>query len=289
MNLDIPFAYAFTAGLVATVNPCGFAMLPAYLSYFLGIDTTAAADEATETSVARALLIGATVSVGFLVVFGLVGLVLNAGVQSFIDYVKWVTIAIGFALIALGIALLAGYHLPFSTPRLDRGGRTRRLGSVFVFGISYAVASIGCALPIFLTVVFGTATRTNFASGVGTFLAYGLGMSLVLTTLTITLALAKHSLLRVLRQAMRWADRVAGAFLIVAGTYLVYYWLFNIVSDYGTGTGSGPIAAVDDFSTFIANQIHDWGATRVGAVLAGVVAACIGFVWSARRRAGARA
>ena len=36
--IDGAFAYAFTAGMVATVNPCGFAMLPAYLSYFLGIE-----------------------------------------------------------------------------------------------------------------------------------------------------------------------------------------------------------------------------------------------------------
>ena len=34
--IDGLFAYAFTTGMLATVNPCGFAMLPAYLSYFLG-------------------------------------------------------------------------------------------------------------------------------------------------------------------------------------------------------------------------------------------------------------
>ena len=28
---------AFSAGMVATLNPCGFAMLPAYLSYFMGL------------------------------------------------------------------------------------------------------------------------------------------------------------------------------------------------------------------------------------------------------------
>ena len=31
-------ALAFSAGMIATVNPCGFAMLPAYLSYFLGLE-----------------------------------------------------------------------------------------------------------------------------------------------------------------------------------------------------------------------------------------------------------
>jgi len=32
-------ALAFTTGMLATVNPCGFAMLPAYLSYFLGVES----------------------------------------------------------------------------------------------------------------------------------------------------------------------------------------------------------------------------------------------------------
>jgi len=36
--IDAPLAFAFGAGMVATVNPCGFAMLPAYLSFFLGIE-----------------------------------------------------------------------------------------------------------------------------------------------------------------------------------------------------------------------------------------------------------
>ena len=32
----IPLGYAFGAGMVSTVNPCGFAMLPAYLGLYLG-------------------------------------------------------------------------------------------------------------------------------------------------------------------------------------------------------------------------------------------------------------
>lgn len=32
----LPMGYAFGAGMVSTVNPCGFAMLPAYLSLYMG-------------------------------------------------------------------------------------------------------------------------------------------------------------------------------------------------------------------------------------------------------------
>ena len=61
--IDAPLALAFTAGMVATVNPCGFAMLPAYLSYFLGIEGTD--DGPAEAGVLRALVVGAVVSLGF--------------------------------------------------------------------------------------------------------------------------------------------------------------------------------------------------------------------------------
>ena len=32
------YAFALAAGMAATVNPCGFALLPAYLSTFVGLD-----------------------------------------------------------------------------------------------------------------------------------------------------------------------------------------------------------------------------------------------------------
>ena len=57
---DVPVAFAFAAGLVATINPCGFAMLPAYLSYFMGLDNTGPLGRGT--SVARGLGVGAVVS-----------------------------------------------------------------------------------------------------------------------------------------------------------------------------------------------------------------------------------
>ncbi|MBI2866370.1 MAG: hypothetical protein HYX99_03300 [Chloroflexi bacterium] len=37
----LPLGYAVTAGMVASVNPCGFFMLPSYLSFFLGSETPA--------------------------------------------------------------------------------------------------------------------------------------------------------------------------------------------------------------------------------------------------------
>lgn len=270
--MDAPLALAFTAGLVATVNPCGFAMLPAYLSYFVGLE------DGTDTAAAgvgRALAVGATVSAGFVLVFAVVGTVVRALTASVMDIVPWLGLVVGVAVLALGIAMLAGFKLTVALPRLDKGGRHRTLSSMFVFGVSYAVASLSCTLPLFLSLVAGTFTRENVAAGVVTFVAYALGMSLVLTALTVTLALAKHSLVHTLRRALPYVDRVSGALLVVAGLYITYYWTYDLVTDPGTQGGSGPIRFVEDLSGRVATNIQSWGALRVGLVLGAVVAAAV--------------
>lgn len=275
--IDAPLAFAFTAGLVATVNPCGFAMLPAYLSYFLGVEGASGRD--ARASVGRALGVGAVVSAGFLVVFAVAGSLVTAGIRSFVEWVPWVALAIGLGLVALGVAVLLGVRLSPALPKLDKGGTDRGIGSLFLFGVSYAVASLSCALPVFL-VVAGTVTRSNLVSGIVAFLAYGLGMSLVLVTLTVAIALARQSLVRVLRAAVRHVDRVAGVMLVAAGAYIAYYWASELDRDPGEGTPAGPIAVVYDWSSSAAEWVDRAGGTRIGLALAAVVGLAVVFVLS---------
>ena len=162
-----PAAYYLALGMVATVNPCGFAMLPAYLAYFLGIDDRD--DAAPQTTVATALRVAVAVSAGFLVVFALAGLAVELTSLPVYENVPWISIVIGLALLALGLAMLGGFELNVRLPRLDRGGRERTVPSMFVFGVSYAIASIGCTLPLFLTAVSGTINRESVADGVVVF------------------------------------------------------------------------------------------------------------------------
>ena len=106
--------FAFTAGLVATINPCGFAMLPAYLSYFLGTEDAEALNE--KTGIGRAIITGLTVSSGFVAVFSIIGVLVSAGLSAVRQVVPWLTIFIGCALIALGIAFIFGYRLRIFLP-----------------------------------------------------------------------------------------------------------------------------------------------------------------------------
>lgn len=150
---------------------------------------------------------------------------------------------------------------------------------MLAFGASYAVASLSCTLPVFLSVVASTFTRSNWASGVATFAAYALGMSAVLLTLTIALAVAQHSLVRRLNTLSGQVNRAAGALLVLAGGYIVYYWVFDLSTDPGKTTGAGPARFVERLSADAADWVQDRGWATVlvatGAVIAAAAVAVV--------------
>ena len=279
--IDAPIGLAFAAGLVATVNPCGFAMLPAYLSYFMGLDG-AGADGAGDgddgdvgdgvggvLGVGQALKVGAIVSAGFLFVFGTTGLLINAGVRSIIEWIPYVALGVGVLMVILGIAMLLGFKLEIGFLKAGRGASARDNKSVFTFGVSYALASLSCTLPVFLSVVVGSLASASFVAGLATYIAYGVGMSVVLISLTLAVAMAKHGLVRRLRSVLPYVQRISAGFLIVAGAYITWFWYDDLSSDAGDqGAAAG---VVERWSATLTNWIAD-NSGKVGLVLGAVVA-----------------
>jgi len=278
--IDAPFALAFTTGMVVTVNPCGFAMLPAYLSFFVGVDQR---DSDARTSIARALVVGITVTAGFVLTFTLLGLIVKLLTDTVYDAASWMSIVVGVALIIFGIALLAGYEPNLRLPHLERGGRTRGLGSMFVFGVSYAVASLGCSLPVFLAYTYSQ-FQTSIATGIATSLAFTAGFGLVLVSLTIALALAKQSFVHQLRRVLPYVNRIAGALLVLTGAYVAYYGTVEIR---GAQTAGAPVDKVTGWSATWSNWFNE-NYALVGLLGGLAVAAAIAFVATARRRTADR-
>lgn len=277
-GLDVPFAYAFTLGMVATVNPCGFPMLPAYLSFFIGADDTAS--DQVGSRIPRALLAAAAVSLGFMAVFSVLSVPLNAGVTTIYRVVPWLTIAVGIALVGVGVAMLLGIKVTVSLPRLDRGGRDRRFGSMVVFGVSYAIASLSCTIPLFLSVV---ANRPGPAASALTVVAYGLGMSTVLTALTLALALARQSMVRKVRSLLPHVQRISGALLVAVGLYLVYYWVFNLSRDPSDIIGDNPFDILETARVSISRFLEQQG-SGLGLAVGAMVAAALTWAVLHRRR-----
>ena len=264
---DKAWAYYLTLGMVATVNPCGFAMLPAYLSYFLGLEDSDA--EVPRASVAQAVQVAIAVATGFLAVFALAGALVELTSLPVYENVPWISIVIGLALLALGLAMLFGFELNVRLPRLDRGGRERTAGSMFVFGVSYAIASIGCTLPLFLGAVAGTMSNDSVVGGVMVFGVYGLGMTLVLLALTVGIALARTSIVRLLRRSQPYIGRVAGGLVALAGAYVAYYgWLEVRLGQAGAVPGSNITDVVAGWSSDVTRWIDEAGSVRIAVAVA---------------------
>ena len=188
------------------------------------------------------------------------------------------SLVIGLALVVLGIAMLFGFQLPFTTPKLDVGRRDRSVLSMFVFGIAYAVASIGCTIGPFLTVVLGSVSKKGLVTGIAAIGLYGFGMALLVSGLTITLALANTAVLKALRKGMAWFEYVSGIFVLLTGVYLTWYW-YSDLSDRSSDVVTGAVSWQESLSRFVQrNQ------TFVVVCAATLVAVAVGVGLYLRRR-----
>lgn len=214
--------------MVATVSPCGIAMLPAYVSLYLGAQEEGFWAKSPLRRGGRALTMSGVVTLGFIVLFGVMGAVWSLGGQFLIRFIPWVAVLIGVALILLGGYLLSGRHLYANAParladRLGSPGRSSLRGFL-VFGIAYGIAALSCTLPIFLVVVASALALKGFASGLLQFVSYALGMGFVIAMVTVGSALFKEIVNRWLRRLVPVVNRLSGLLLVLAGSYVLYFW-----------------------------------------------------------------
>lgn len=291
-------ALAFVAGAVATVNPCGFALLPAYLSYFLGLDEGDPGDgssaehavgdgspHAGTNPVLRALGVSSAVTLGFIAVFGVMGIVWSSVSSWLGTRLPYFTIVVGVALVGLGIAMLAGFEPVINLPKLQLSDRRRELSSMFLYGVSYAIASLSCTIPVFIAVTSTTLTNSGFLAGLSTFLAYGLGMGTTLAVLTIAVALAKAGLIARFRSLLPKMNAISGALLILAGSFVAYYAYVEIQELAGNGS-SGVVRWVRDTQSNLQHWAEQLGATRILVAAVVIVAGALAVTALVRRPGG---
>jgi cytochrome c-type biogenesis protein len=229
----LPLGFAFAAGMVATVNPCGFVMLPAFLTMYLtdqqGDTNSGKSGRGLSRSLIKALYVSAALGVGFVLIFGGVGLAISSGARSFITIFPWMGFFLGFIMTGLGAYLFAGGKLynnraQSAASRIGTASDTSVKG-YFLFGVSYAVASLSCTLPIFLGLISSSLASGGIVEATGQFLAYALGMTFVITVLTIGIAVFKGAMVNRIRKIMPYVHPISAGVLILVGGYLIFYWL----------------------------------------------------------------
>ena len=232
-------ALAFGIGMVALINPCGFGLLPAYLGFFLGQEDNT---PSRWISLNRAQGVGLAMTLGMLVVFGFFGLVLGGLQSSFASLLPYFNISLGFALIVLGIAMLRGFQLTLKIPKLQKGGNSGSFASMFLFGMSYATASLTCTLGLFITAVnsgnfTAGAGGGGFLSSFGALFSYGLGMGLLATMITLFLALGKRGLVGKFQTILPKINFISAILLIIVGPYSIGYgiWELQVLGEWPLG------------------------------------------------------
>ena len=272
MDIGVLFdARAFALGMVALFNPCGFALLPAYLGYFLGLED-GDGRESRIVALNRAQIVGLSMSLGFIAVFGIIGVVLASFFSTIAPWLPWVTLVMGFGLIVLGVAMLRGFQPLLSLPKLEKGTGSRSAANMFLFGISYALASLTCTIGLFLSVVGTSSSGTSFGQRFGGFLSYGVGMGLMATGLTLAVAFGKKGLVGRFRQLLPKINLISAVILVAVGAYVAYYgyWSTDPI-----GIDPGPVTWVEARQADVQGWIDDrtailgWGFLIVNVALAG--------------------
>lgn len=223
----LPFGWAFAAGMVSSVNPCGFFLLPAYLSFQLGTAEAAFQTVSVARRTARALTVGAAATAGFTAVMAAVGALVSGAGVALVGLFPYAGAAIGAALGGLGLWMLAtGRTVGLAAARRVAVTPQRHLGNVFLFGMVYGLGSLSCTLPVFLLVVGSVlATGGGILAGLGQFISYALGMGAILIAVTLGTALFRGAVVDRLRRLAPHVDRASALFLVGAGLYLIAYWV----------------------------------------------------------------
>jgi cytochrome c biogenesis protein CcdA len=232
------------------------------------------------TRIVQGLIVGALVALGFLGFFTLVGLPVSFGVGAIARAVPWVGLATGAILTSVGVMALLGCHVRLPVRSYVRLHRERRLSAMLLFGVGYGAASLGCTLPLFLALVGASLGGAKLTA----FVAYGVGMAVVLMALSVLVALLREGAARFVRPALPYVGRIAGALLVVSGGYLFYYWARLRFGDTATVADDPIVSFGVRFSGQVRSFADGQGAMVVAAAGAVVALALLTGLWQRHRR-----
>ncbi len=203
-------AFAFTAGIFSIFSPCGYALLPGYISFYLG----------PGLSVGKAISGAIACTLGLITVFSSVGLLASGFGVLLPQLIPMMNLFTGVILIVLGLATTMQVNLPYISVPFVAPDTKGHIG-FYLFGFMYGLASAGCSAPIFLSLLFYAISK-GLANGVLTFAAYAMGMGAPLMLTSILVAEAKEVLIKRVHRFTPWFQRASGLTLIVVGVYLIF-------------------------------------------------------------------
>jgi cytochrome c-type biogenesis protein len=237
----------------------------------LYVSSDASDDPSAMSRMSASLRAGGRVTAGFLSVFILVGVPVVYGLGSIVRAVPWAGAGAGIAITVAGLVILSGRQIGLSFNAGLKGSRSSSgAPSMYLFGVAYAIASLGCTLPVFLSVVGASLAVRGPAAATVVLAAYGVGMGAVMMTLALLAGGARDRLIKTLRRALPRMQRISGGLLVVAGIYLSYYWLRILFGPIATLADDPIVGTVQRFTSRIERIAAANGGTILMASLSTV-------------------
>jgi cytochrome c-type biogenesis protein len=205
----------------------------------------------------RSLLWGGAAAFGIFLFYMIIGLIVSfaGGAAGSWEWVEYIIPVVGSLLIILGILTFTPYSLDMSkiiSPIENLGNRRRKkkmeaegveeddtkkrsraiseapqLLQLFLYGITYALASIGCNFPILLGLVLGAIQAGSFFNAIMIFLVYSFAMAILMVIITLLVGFSKDALINRLQASTKAVKIISGVLLILAGGFLIGWFLWD--------------------------------------------------------------
>ena len=224
------FGYSFIAGSLAAVNPCGIVMLPVYLALYVNGEENSNSQNFSN-KINNSLKVIFSVGSGFIVLFIVISILIYFSQSLIGQVIPFLSIFMSVLIIYFGVGeILNKKTFNSSLMRLaNKIGNPKNRGMIpyVLFGISYGLVSVGCALPIFISIVTKT-LNDSFLDIIVNFIFYSLGMLSIITFLTLSTLFSVNTYSKINNFFRRYSSIIFGLFLTIAGVYMLSYWIIDI-------------------------------------------------------------
>lgn len=212
---------ALLSGLLTFLTPCGFAMLPAYVSYHLGRDRQPQ-PLSQRKRFFTGIVLGFWAGLGIITIFAFMGIIIIALGNAIKSFIPLVTIFGALFITAVGVLMLAkknfSLYLPF---KLGKAAKPEQ--NFYTFGIIYGLAVMSCSLPIFLAVTLGALSTGGIQGGLFIFSLYAGAAAFSMIVFSLLLSVVRESILRWMSTIFPYFQKATAIIIIGAGIYLIYY------------------------------------------------------------------
>ncbi len=210
------YIMTFLEGIITFISPCVLPMIPIYISYFMGQNNE---DEKTNKN---AIINSIGFVLGFTCVFVILGIISASFGNIIREYIKYINIVLGLAVIIVGLNFLGTISIPFLNNSKGINIKIKKFNFLtsYVFGMIFGVSWSPCVGAFLGTALSLVVLKGNILKGMLLMAIYcvGLGVPFVISTLLLD---KLKTTFGYIKSHYNIINKICGIFLCVIGILMV--------------------------------------------------------------------